>query len=81
MKITFGSTVVFDFHKSSSFLVYENSPGKTRKSIFPTENVSVCVWVLQERFSNFSNNRFFKQRNCRPETDFTRRPQQRADAF
>ena len=64
------SSVVCDFHKGSSFLVYKTSPITEDSQIdLPTGNVlcaylcvCVCVWegggggggVTQERFSNFN---------------------------
>ena len=46
------STVVCDFHKGSSFLVYKNLPVREDSQIdFPTGNVFFCVWVLHKNVS------------------------------
>ena len=38
--------------------------GKTHKSILLRETFSLSGGFIQERFSHFSSNRFFKQTNC-----------------
>ena len=57
MKITFTPLLSLTSTKAVRFWFYTKSQqwGKTHKSIF------LCVGFTQERFSNFNNNRFFKQ--------------------
>ena len=64
MKITFTARLSMASTKTVRFWFTKFTKGKTHKSILLRETFSLSEGFIQERFSNFSSNRLFKQTNC-----------------
>ena len=64
MKITFTAWLSIASTKTVQFLVHKINQREDSQIDFTTGNVSLSGRFIQERFSHFSNNRFFKQTNC-----------------
>ena len=63
MKITFTAQLSMASTKTVHFWFTEFTKGKTHKSILLQDMFSLSEGFIRERFSHFSNNRFFKQTN------------------
>ena len=66
MKIIFTAQLSMASTKTVRFWFTKFTKGKTHKSILlrKTYAFSLTEGFIRERFSHFSNNRFFKQTNC-----------------
>ena len=64
MKITFTAWLSMASTKTVCFWFTKFTKGKTHKLILLPETISLSGGVIQERFSHFSNNQFFRQTNC-----------------
>ena len=64
MKIIFTARLSMASTKTVPFWFTKFTKGKIHKSILLRETFSLTEGFIQERFSHFSNNQFFKQTNC-----------------
>ena len=74
MKIAFTARLSMASTKTVHFWFTKFTKGKTHKSILLWETFLLSGGFIQERFSHFSNNRFFKQTNYQKTLSLRKNP-------